>query len=129
MVYKNLNIPATLVHTVDGKKYTINGELLSINEAANTCVMKFGNKISRNIPVEEVYLNEAFSNQLKVSSSGYSLNSSVTISMTGHDDLVDGTDYTFGLNSGSTTQGTLNIKENVEIIKNVHIRFYYYTTN
>lgn len=74
------------------------------------------NNVSFVNTASNVYLNEAFSNQLKVSSSGYSLNSSVTISMTGHDDLADGTDYTFGLNSGSTTQGTLNIKENV--IKN-----------
>lgn len=65
MAYKNLNIPATLVHTVNGKKYTLNGKLLSINESAKTCSMRFGNEIADNVPLKEVYLNEAFLDDIK----------------------------------------------------------------
>jgi hypothetical protein len=52
MAYKNLNIPATLVHTVNGKKYTLNGKLLFINESAKTCKMRFGNEIANDIPLK-----------------------------------------------------------------------------
>lgn len=55
---KNLNLPATLIHEVNGKKYTLNGKLLAINESTKTCTMKFGAQISNNVPVKEVYLNE-----------------------------------------------------------------------
>lgn len=65
MAYKNLNIPATLVHTVNGKKYTLNGKLLSINESAKTCQMRFGKEIANDVPLKEVYLNEAFLDDLK----------------------------------------------------------------
>jgi len=58
-VYNNLNLPATLVHSVNGKKYTLNGKLLSINECTKTGTMQFGNKISNNIPLNEVYLTES----------------------------------------------------------------------
>ena len=59
MIYNNLNLPATLVHSVNGKKYTLNGKLLDINESAKTCTMQFGDRQSNNIPLSEVYLNEA----------------------------------------------------------------------
>ena len=59
MVYKNFDLPATLIHTVNGKKYTLNGKLLGINESAKTCTMQFGDKVNENIPLNEVYLNEA----------------------------------------------------------------------
>lgn len=59
MVYKNLNLPATLVHEVNGKKYTLNGKLLGINESTKTATMRFGDKESQNIPLNEVYLNES----------------------------------------------------------------------
>ena len=59
MVYKNFDLPATLIHTVNGKKYTLNGKLLGINESAKTCTMQFGDKVNENIPLTEVYLNEA----------------------------------------------------------------------
>lgn len=59
MIYKNFNLPATLIHTVNGKKYTLNGKLLAFNESAKTCTMQFGDKISENIPLNEIYLNEA----------------------------------------------------------------------
>ena len=65
MAYKNLNIPATLVHTVNGKKYTLNGKLLSINESAKTCKMRFGNEIANDIPLKQVYLNETFLDDIK----------------------------------------------------------------
>ena len=59
MVYKNLGLPATLIHSVNGKKYTLNGKLLAVNESSKTCTMQFGDKQSENIPLTEVYLNEA----------------------------------------------------------------------
>ena len=58
MIYNNLNLPATLVHSVNGKKYTLNGKLLSINESTKLATMQFGDKTSSNIPLNEVYLNE-----------------------------------------------------------------------
>lgn len=59
MVYQNLNLPATLVHSVNGKKYTLNGKLLAINESTKLATMQFGDKVSSNIPLSELYLNEA----------------------------------------------------------------------
>ena len=59
MIYQNLNLPATLVHSVNGKKYTLNGKLLAINESTKTATMQFGDKTSNNIPLQEVYLNES----------------------------------------------------------------------
>ena len=58
MIYNNLNLPATLVHSVNGKKYTLNGKLLSINESTKLATMQFGDKTNSNIPLNEVYLNE-----------------------------------------------------------------------
>ena len=59
MIYQNLNLPATLVHSVNGKKYTLNGKLLAINESTKLATMQFGDKVSSNIPLSELYLNEA----------------------------------------------------------------------
>ena len=65
MVYTNLQLPATLIHRVNGKKYTLEGKLLTINEEANVATMRFGKHISKNIPLNEVYLNENFLDTLK----------------------------------------------------------------
>lgn len=59
MIYKNFELPATLIHSVNGKKYTLNGKLLAINESAGTAVMKFGDRTNENIPLKEVYLTES----------------------------------------------------------------------
>ena len=59
MVYKNFELPATLIHTVNGKKYTLNGKLLAINESKKTCTMQFGDKTSENVPLKEIYLTES----------------------------------------------------------------------
>ena len=55
---KGYQIPATLIHTVNNKRYRLNGTLLNVNESAGTCTMKFGKYINKNIPSSEVYLNE-----------------------------------------------------------------------
>lgn len=65
MTYKNLNLPTTVVREVNGKRYRIEGTLMSINESAGVCTVKFGNKISNNVPVSNVYLNEGFIDTLK----------------------------------------------------------------
>ena len=65
MNMRNINLPATLVHTIDGKKYRLNGRLLAINESKGTCTMKFGKEVSNNIPLNELYLTEGVLDKLK----------------------------------------------------------------
>ena len=63
-----------------------------------------------------VYLNKSFQDELQVTANDYTLDSSVTVTMgsgTNQKTLVSGTDYTFGLNPGSNTRGTLVINTNV----------------
>lgn len=62
---KKLNLPATLVREVNGKKYRLNGTLLAINESAGTCTMQFGARISSKVPTDEVYLNEGLMDTIK----------------------------------------------------------------
>lgn len=61
---KGYQIPATLIHTVNNKRYRLNGTLLNVNESAGTCTMKFGKYINENIPSSEVYLNERVYDEL-----------------------------------------------------------------
>lgn len=63
---KRLNIPAVLIHKVSGTKYEVSGMITSINESNNTCSMKFqGYDIQDGIPMDSVYLNEAFLDKIK----------------------------------------------------------------
>lgn len=66
MTEKMLNIPAVLIHTVDDVKYKVNGTIVGINESTNTCSMKFkGYDVQTGIPMQCVYLNEAFLDKIK----------------------------------------------------------------
>ena len=61
-----LNIPAVLIHTIDGTQYRVNGTLVGINEATQTCSMKFdGYEVQTGIPVSNVYLTEGFLDKVK----------------------------------------------------------------
>lgn len=55
-IYKNLNLPATLIHTIDGKKYQLNGTLLEVNEITEKATMQFGDKVTNSVPLNEVFL-------------------------------------------------------------------------
>ena len=66
MVKTRLNIPATLVHSVKGTQYKINGILLSINESNDTCSMRFDdNYVENNIPLNKILINEGFIDKIK----------------------------------------------------------------
>ncbi len=66
MVKTKLNIPATLVHCVNGTQYKINGILLSINESNDTCSMRFDdNYTENNIPLNKILINEGFLDKIK----------------------------------------------------------------
>lgn len=63
---KNLNIPAILIRTINGKEKQIAGKLISINESANTCSMCFKNgKTFSNIPMNNILVNEGFIDKVK----------------------------------------------------------------
>ena len=63
---KNLNIPVTILHVMDDVQYKIGGKLLSINENAETCTIKFTNgRIERGIPMNDIYINEGFIDAIK----------------------------------------------------------------
>lgn len=66
MSKQNLNIPATLIHEVNGKQYKVPGILLQINESNDTCSMKFkdGYKTS-NIPMSKIMISEGFIDKIK----------------------------------------------------------------
>lgn len=61
------DIPATLVHTVNGREYRVNGKIVGINESAETVSMTFsGYKgIEHNIPMSNVYVTEGIIDTLK----------------------------------------------------------------
>lgn len=66
MVKTRLNIPATLVHSIKGTQYKINGILLSINESNDTCSMRFDdNYVENNIPLNKILINEGFIDKIK----------------------------------------------------------------
>ena len=61
-----LNIPAVLMHEVNGVQYRVNGIITSINESNNTCSMKFrGYPVFNGIPMNSIYMNEAFLDKVK----------------------------------------------------------------
>ncbi len=63
---KNLNIPVTILHVMDDVQYKIGGKLLSINENAETCTIKFTNgRIEKDIPMSDIYINEGFIDAIK----------------------------------------------------------------
>ena len=63
---KNLNIPVTILHVMDDVQYKIGGKLLSINENADTCTIKFTNgRVEKNIPMSDIYINEGFIDAIK----------------------------------------------------------------
>ena len=66
MAYNNnINIPATLVHKVNGIQYKLNGTIIAINESNDTCTMRFKTGIESGIPMEKLYINEGFIDTLK----------------------------------------------------------------
>ena len=66
MIKQRLNIPAVLIHTVNNRRFRVDGTILSINESANTCSMRFkGNMIQKNIPLNKVLINEGFLDKIK----------------------------------------------------------------
>lgn len=66
MVKTRFNIPVTLVHSVKGTQYKINGILLSINESNDTCSMRFDdNYVENNIPLNKILINEGFIDKIK----------------------------------------------------------------
>lgn len=65
MKNRRLNIPATLIHTMKGQQYKVNGLILSINESNDTCTMKFDDFTSSNIPMNKVLINEGFIDKIK----------------------------------------------------------------
>lgn len=65
MIRKKLNIPATMVRTVRGKQYKMDGMLLSINESEDTCTMRFNGIVKNDIPLNSVLINEGFIDKLK----------------------------------------------------------------
>ena len=70
MMRKNLNVPINVVHTVEGKHYTINGTLLSINESAYTAKVSFKNgALVRDIPIENIYIDEGLLDTIKSAAS------------------------------------------------------------
>ena len=53
-----LNIPAVLMHEVNGVQYRVNGIITAINESNNTCSMKFrGYPVFNGIPMNSIYMN------------------------------------------------------------------------
>lgn len=65
-INKTLDIPAVLIHQIGDTKYEIKGIITDINESANTCSMKFeGYDVQEGIPMDSVYLNEAFLDKVK----------------------------------------------------------------
>ena len=65
MSNNNLNIPAILVREHKGKEKQINGTLVSINESAKTCRMAFNGKVYKDIPMNQVLINEGFLDKVK----------------------------------------------------------------
>lgn len=66
MVNKKLDINAVILHVMDGVQYKIKGQLIDINESANTCTIKFSNnRIENNIPMNIVYINEGVLDTIK----------------------------------------------------------------
>lgn len=61
-----LEIPAVLMHEVDGVQYRLNGTIVGINESKNTCSMQFeGYPVFNGIPMDSIYINEAFLDKVK----------------------------------------------------------------
>lgn len=60
----------------------------------------------------KIYLNAEFTDTLIASGNNVTLGSSVTVTMAGQE-FTNGTEYYFGLNSGTSEQGTLTIYSNV----------------
>lgn len=90
MVKTRLNIPATLVHSVKGTQYKINGILLSINESNDTCSMRFDdNYVENNIPLNKILINEGFIDKIK--EYGKKVASYITDKVRGFIALVDDT--------------------------------------
>lgn len=64
---KSINIPAVLVHTLNGNEYRVSGNIVGINEANETVSMKFkGYKgVEHDIPMSAVYVTEGIIDSIK----------------------------------------------------------------
>ena len=65
---KKLNVPAWLIHKKDGKKYSIPGKLVSINQMNESAVMSFnikGKVVEHEVPIKNVVINEGFLDTIK----------------------------------------------------------------
>lgn len=61
MTKSNLNVPVFVLHEMDNVQYKIAGQLLDINEKAQTCTVKFVNgRVEDGIPTDVIYINEGF---------------------------------------------------------------------
>ena len=63
---KELNLPITILHEMNGVQYRIGGHLIAVNESADTCTVRFNNgRVEKNISMSDVYINEGFIDKIK----------------------------------------------------------------
>lgn len=63
---KELNLPITILHEMNGVQYRIGGNLIAVNESADTCTVRFNNgRVEKNISMSDVYINEGFIDKIK----------------------------------------------------------------
>lgn len=79
---------------------------LNLSDSNNLVSLSNGSKSAK------IYLNAEFTDTLSVSGNNVTLGSSVTVTMAGQT-FTNGTEYFFGLNSGTSQEGTLTIYSNV----------------
>ena len=66
MIEKKLNVPVVILHEMDNTQYKISGELISLNESDDTCVIRFKNgRVEKNVPLDVVYINEGLIDTVK----------------------------------------------------------------
>ena len=63
---KELNLPITILHEMNGVQYRIGGHLIAVNESADTCTVQFNNgRVEKNISMSDVYINEGYIDKIK----------------------------------------------------------------
>lgn len=63
---KELNLPITILHEMNGVQYRIGGHLIAVNESADTCSVRFNNgRVEKNISMSDVYINEGYIDKIK----------------------------------------------------------------
>lgn len=92
----------------NGNDFCVKSNETSLKYKFKITVSSTSNRVTFLNNSTNVYLKETFTDILRVTANNYTLDENVTISR-GNTTLTKNTDYTFGRNSGSTTQGTLII--------------------